>query len=379
MFRLALTMLTADKPKFYALIFAVASCVFLIAQQVSIFTGLMNRTTSQIKDVAPNMVWVMHPQTVYVDEVKPLADNDLERVRSVAGVESAVKLFKAFARISAPNGNFRLGILLGLDDATLLGAPGEMLLGSAADLKDPDALIIDDQGFRSLFPGRELAIGDMLELNDRKARIVGICKPRPPFQTFPVIYSKFSDAQSYIGRERRSMGFVLAKPLTGMSLEELAVRISAQTGLKAMPASRFAAATIWYYVGNTGIPVNFGLTISVAVLVGAIITGQTFYLFVLENLKPLAALKAIGAADGLLSRMILLQAGYVAALGIGLGIGLTAVFFEATGDIPHLRLFLFYWPTALGTSVLVMTITILVSIIAVRKVTRVEPGIVFKG
>ena len=134
MYRLALTMLTADKPKFYALIFAVASCVFLIAQQVSIFTGLMNRTTSQIKDVAPNMVWVMHPQTVYVDEVKPLADNDLERVRSVAGVESAVKLFKAFARVSAPNGNFRLGILLGLDDATLLGAPGEMLLGSAADL-----------------------------------------------------------------------------------------------------------------------------------------------------------------------------------------------------------------------------------------------------
>lgn len=379
MYRLALTMLTADRAKFFALIFAVASCVFLIAQQVSIFAGLMNRTTSQIKDVGYDKVWVMHPQTIYVDEVKPLADQDLERVRSVAGVQSAVRLFKAFARVTAPNGNFRLGILLGLDDATLTGVPSEMIMGDARDLRQPDAIIIDDQGFYSLFPGQPLALGGTLELNDRKARIVGICKPRPPFQTFPVIYSKFSDAAGYIGRERRSMGFVLATPTPGVSLEALSANIAAATGLKAMPAASFGWATIWYYIGNTGIPVNFGLTISVAIIVGAIITGQTFYLFVLENLKPLAALKAIGAADGLLTRMILLQAGYVAALGIGIGIGLTAFFFEATGDIPKLRLFLLHWPTVLGTSALVFTITFLVSTFAVRQVTRVEPGIVFKG
>lgn len=376
--RLALTMLTADRTKFLALVFAVASSVFLISQQVSIFNGLMNRTTSQIKDVASSLVWVMHPQTIYVDEIKPMNDAELARVRGVEGVDWAVRLYKGLARVSADNGRFRVGILLGLDDATLVGEPPVMLLGSTESLREPDALIIDDQGFEALFPGEKPAVGKMLELNDRKARIVGICKPSPAFQTFPIIYARYSDAIGFVGRERNSMSFVLAKPTQGLSLEALAQRIGARTGLKAQTAEAFGWSTIWYYIGNTGIPVNFGITIAVAILVGAAVAGQTFFLFVLDNLKPLAALKAIGATNLTLVRMILLQALYVAVLGLGIGIGTSAFFFWATSEIPKLRLFLLHWQTAVGTAILMLLITIGVSLFAVRRVLKVEPGLVFK-
>ena len=56
------------------------------------------------------------------------------------------------------------------------------------------------------------------------------------------------------------------------------------------------------------------------------ISGQTFYSFVLENLKHLGALKAMGASNGLISRMLLLQAWTVGFIGYGLGVGLTVAF-----------------------------------------------------
>ena len=376
---IALRMLMNDRAKFIALVFTIASATFLIAQQVSIFTGLMVRTTSQIIDTAPESVWVMHPGTIYVDEVKPVPDSAISEVRGITGVDSAVRHFRGLSRAVAPNGRFRVGILLGLDDQSLTGVPHAMLAGSVDALRQPDAIIIDDMGYESLFPGEPCQLGRTLELNDRRAVIVGICKPRPPFQTFPIIYAKYSDATRFVGRERNAVTFVLASPLPGVTLAELSRRIEAGTGYKGMPGRDFAWATVWYYVGNTGIPVNFGLTIITGIIVGAAVSGQTLFLFVLENLKAFAAFKAIGASDRRLVGMVMLQALTVGVLGFAIGIGMTALFFESTREIPKLRLFLLYAPVALGTGVVITGVAAAASLVAVRTVLRLEPGIVFKG
>ena len=73
----------------------------------------------------------------------------------------------------------------------------------------------------------------------------------------------------------------------------LAQRISAETGLKALTWSDFALATIGYYLKRTGIPVNFGITVALGFIVGAAVVGQTFYIFVTENLRQFGALKAM--------------------------------------------------------------------------------------
>ena len=63
----------------------------------------------------------------FIDDIKPLSENDLYRVRGVPGVEWAVRLYKGIARARLADGNFQQIILLGLDDATLVGAPREMI------------------------------------------------------------------------------------------------------------------------------------------------------------------------------------------------------------------------------------------------------------
>src|SRR5262249_27022576 len=158
-----------DRSKYLGIIFGVAFATLLMAQQMALFCGIMGRTTSQIKDVQEADVWVMDSKVRYVDESLGLGENDVQRVRGVPGVSWAVPFFRAPGRPRLPDGDFRQVTLLGIDDASLIGAPRDMVLGSVAALRRPDAIIIDEAGYRYVWPGQPLQLGKTLEINDRRA------------------------------------------------------------------------------------------------------------------------------------------------------------------------------------------------------------------
>jgi putative ABC transport system permease protein len=375
----ALKMLTGDRSKYYGLIFGIAFASMLMAQQTSIFCGLMLRTASQVRDMPGADVWVMDPNLKNVDEIKPLTDNDLYRVRSVPGVRWAVRLYKGVCRARCADGSYRTAVLLGLDDASLVGAPLEMLVGSVGDLRWPDGVIVDEAGYAYLWPGEPVQVGKTLEMNDHRAVVVGVCKASPPFQTFPVVYTRFSQVANFVPRERDTVSFVLAEAEPGIPPTELCDRIRGQTGLQALPRERLVWKTIWYYVGSTGIPVNFGITVALGFIVGTAVAGQTFYLFVLENLKHFGALKAMGVSNGRILGMILLQAAVVGTVGYGLGMGLATGFFVVTGNVTHLRGFFMPWQVMAGTAAAVALIVLLASVVSIRGVWVLEPAVVFRG
>jgi len=339
----------------------------------------MRRTTSQIMDVPDANLWVMDRKTQYFDEVKALTDDDLYRVRGVPGVEWAVPLFKGTPRAKAFDGNFRVVIMMGVDDSTLVGVPRNMVLGSVDALRQPDAVIIDRVGYEFFFPNQAYELGKTLELNDHRATVVGIYNSSAPFNNLPVFYSRYSQAINFVGRERNLLSFVLAKAAPGISDAEASRRIEAATGLRAATSSEFGWQTIWYYIHHTGIPINFGITIGIALIVGTIVAGQTFYIFTLENLKQFGALKAIGVTNWRITGMILLQALLVGVIGFSIGIGMTAAFFELTKNILDLRGFTLLWQIAAGTGATVLMIVILASLMSIRRVLVLEPAIVFRG
>jgi putative ABC transport system permease protein len=377
----ALRMLTGDRAKYLGLIFAIAFSTFLLENQSSIFAGIMKRTTSQILDVTDADIWVMDKKTLYVDEVKALTENDLYRVRGVPGVLWAVRLFKGQPRAKALDGTFRVVIIMGLDDSSLVGAPArdKMILGSVENLRQPDSVIIDRVGFKFLFPGQPLDLGGTLELNDHLVRIVGIAETSAPFATFPVMFSRYSQAIKFVGRERDQLSFVLAKPRPGVSVSELSDRIEKQTNLRAVSGSSFAWQTVFYYIRNTGIPVNFGITIAIALVVGAVVAGQTFYIFTIENLKQFGALKAIGVTNGRLVRMIALQALTVAAIGYSIGSGIAGVFFSITLHNDPTRGLVLLWQNMAGVAVTIFVVVLLASLLSIRRVLVLEPAVVFRG
>ena len=375
----ALRMLTGDRAKYFGLVFAIAFCTFLLENQTSIFANILRRTASQVLDVTDAEVWVMDPKTEYWDQTKPLKDTDLTRVRGVAGVGWAVRLFKGNPVARTPTGKFAASFLIGLDDATLAGAPRKMVLGSWQRLREPDSVVLDKAGYVLLFPGESLRLDRTLEMNDHRVTIVGISDASAPFASLPVMHTRYSEGVNFVGRERTQLSFIIARPAPGVSPGELTARIQAATGLRARTTREFMWDCVGYYMRNTGIPVNFGITILVALVVGTVVAGQTFYLFTVDNLKQFGALKAIGVTNARLMGMILLQAGSVGLLGFALGTGMAATFFELTLKKLATRGIVLMWQSVGITAACILFVVVVASILSIRRVLVLEPAAVFQG
>ena len=92
MLRLALKMLYGDVAKFVMLLGGLTFCALLMTQQSGVFCGLMRWTTSTLRNIKVP-IWVCDAKVEQVNEVVPLRDIEVNRVRSVEGVEWAVPLY----------------------------------------------------------------------------------------------------------------------------------------------------------------------------------------------------------------------------------------------------------------------------------------------
>lgn len=375
---IALRMLVGNPGKYLSMILGVGFASLLISQQASIFCGLMRLTASQIRDIRGANLWVMDPNVQFIDDVKPMSENDLYRVRGVPGVEWAVKLYKGLSRARLPDGSYQQTILIGLDDASLVGAPQNIFVGKLSDLRRPDAVIIDRHGAEQLWPDDPFRLGRTFEMNDRRAVVVGVCEASRTFQTFPIVYARYSQAIRFVPQERKVMSFILAQSSPDADPAEVARRIEKQTGLHAEQRDEFIWTTINYYMEKTGIPINFGITVLLGFMVGTAIVGQTFYLFTVENIRQFGTLKALGVGNLTLMRMIVLQAVVVGTIGYCLGVGAAALFGYVTESAARLAFFM-PWQVLAITGAAVLLIIVLSSLFSLRRVLSVDPATVFQG
>ncbi|MEY2680222.1 MAG: hypothetical protein RL661_453 [Pseudomonadota bacterium] len=381
---IALKMLMGDRGKYLGIVMGLTFASLIMTQQPAIFVGLMMRSYSFITDVGLPDIWVMDPKVQFIDDVKPMQDMELYRVRGIEGVEWAMPLYKGLIKARLANGNFQTCNVIGLDDATLIGGPPQMLEGRLEDLRRSDAVIIDKAGAVEKLgvPGPDgkpipLKVGDTLELNDRRAIVVGIAKTTRTFQSQPVVYTTYTRAMMYAPRERKLLSFILVKAKPGEDPKAVTERIRRSTDLAAYTQAEFQKLTYDYFMENTGIPINFGISVTLGFIVGAAIAGQTFYSFTMENLRQFGVLKAMGTSNWTLLRMILLQATLVGIIGYGLGVGLTSLFGWAMRNT--ILAFKFPWELLVFSGVGVTLICIFAALISIRKVIALEPAVVFKG
>lgn len=386
MFYVAFKMLVENRMKYLSIILGIAFSSFIMTQQPAIFLGLLSRTYSFIKDNNMPDIWVMDPTVKYVDDYKPLLFTDLYRVASVEGVKWAKPLYKGNIQARLSDGSFQNCSLIGIDDATLVGGPPEMIEGKLEDLRRSNSIIVsledskDKLANPSKMPGGKkepLKIGDTIELNDKYAVVVGIAKTTRTFQSQPIIYTRLTQAISFIPPQRNILNFVLVKAKDGQDLTHLAEKITNKTQLAAYTREGFIKRTVSYYLYNTGIPINFGISVLLGFLIGVAIAGQSFFNFTLENLKYFAVLKAMGASQKTLFLMILLQALIVGEIGYGLGIGGTCLFALTTQN--SLLAFKFPWQLLMFSTTGILLISFLSAAFSIRKVLNLEAAIVFKG
>jgi putative ABC transport system permease protein len=372
-YRVALKMLFRDRTKYFVLLGALTFSTLLMTQQASIFCGIMNWTTATLRNIrAP--IWVMDPKVLQVDDTKPLRDTDYTSVRSVPGVAWAVPIHYSLGKAKLPNGDFKSVYLIGLDSTSLIGHPTAILDGNLADIRKPGAIIVDklaNQRFGT-------KVGDVLELNDHEARVVAMVDAARSFSGLPYFYTTYERATQFAPQQRKLTSYVLTAALPGVDENELVKTISARTGLLAKTEAQFYWQTVDWYMHNTSIPLSFGITVMLGFLVGIAVCGQTFYAFVMENMRNLATLKAMGATNNVLAKMLLLQTLTMGGMGYGIGIGLASFFglliFTATPPP-------FYMApqVILLTFVLMIIICLFATFLGWRQVRNIEADIVFRG
>ena len=383
---LALKMLFGDTAKYLMLVAGLFLATFLIVQQASVFSGLMLWTTSTLKNVNVP-IYVVEERVEQVNEVNPLRDTDVARVRSVSAVRWAMPLYSGIQRVRIDDGSLKTVQLLGIDSASLVGAPARMLEGNLEDLRLPNTVVIDELASTRLAkdPKHPIKIGDRFEINDIEARVVGICLASRSFTGGPYIWTTYERALQYTPASRKMLSAVLAAPVEGMTPDAAAKEIMRTTGLRAYVNRGFGrnhddfnTSTVWWYVRNTGIPISFGTTVIIGFIVGTAISCQTFYAFVLDNLKHLGALKAMGMSNLRLSLMLLLQSATVGSIGFGIGLLFTSFFarWAITNQQPP---FYLSWQVPVVAFVVIQGICMVSALLGIIRLSLYEPAMVFRA
>ncbi|MEN9534975.1 MAG: hypothetical protein RLZ22_955 [Verrucomicrobiota bacterium] len=383
---LALKMLFGDTAKYLMLVAGLFLATFLIVQQASVFSGLMMWTTSTLKNVNVP-IYVVEERVEQVNEVNPLRDTDVARVRSVSAVRWAMPLYSGIQRVRIDDGSLKTVQLLGIDSASLVGAPTRMIAGNIEDLRLPNTVVIDELASTRLAknPKQPIKIGDRFEINDIEARVVGICLASRSFTGGPYIWTTYERALQYTPASRKMLSAVLAAPVDGMTPDAAAKEITRQTGLRAYVnvgfggnPNDFNTSTVWWYVRNTGIPVSFGTTVIIGFIVGTAISCQTFYAFVLDNLKHLGALKAMGMSNLRLSLMLLLQSATVGSIGFGIGLLFTSFFarWAITNQQPP---FFLSWQVPVVAFIVIQGICMVSALLGIIRLSLYEPAMVFRA
>src|SRR5215471_1288756 len=179
MLDLALKMLLGDKAKYIMLISGLTFASLLMTEQAAIFCGIMQWTGSTLDNVNVP-IWVVDPMVEQINDTEAMRDTDVSRVRSVEGVAWATPFYQGNLRTRMRDGSFKFVQLIGIDATTFAGAPTEIIKGKLEDLRLPNTVIVDQYGTEKLSrdPKNPISLSEIFEINDKEARVVGICKSR---------------------------------------------------------------------------------------------------------------------------------------------------------------------------------------------------------
>lgn len=379
MLLLALKMLIGNRASCLGVIFGIFLATLLISQQAAIFLGVVSRSYRIVSDVPKPDIWVMDPSTESEDKIRGMPDQYLSLVRSVAGVEWAEPIGFTNAPLATPSGKYEIALLYGISHADIIGSPSDMVVGTVEDLHREGGIIVDIYSANTTLATKgpndtmvPLKIGDVLEINNRRAVVVGLCKPTRGFFPQPIIFASYGEFLKFNPAMNNRMGFIVAKARPGVDVKELSARISTHSDMLALTSEQFRDRIVTYFL-KTGILLNFGLSVALGFIIGFSIAGQIFYIMTLDNLKYYALIKALGARQKVIFQMIILQAFVVGIIGFILGIGTTVLWGFVIKDTT--LAFMFPWELLAFTGLVVFIICMFTAGLSIHKVHKADPQI----
>jgi putative ABC transport system permease protein len=374
MWVLARKILLHDRVKFSVAAAGVSISVLLVLVQIGLYFGFMENASTLI-DNSKADVWVAARGTDNFDFAGPIDERMYYRVAQVPGVERAERMILAFGQFKLPDGGTQGVQVVGLDDGPRLLAPWNVVEGDVRQMKNVDGIVVDRTEFAKL---RIEAVGERREITQQRSRVVGLTEGIRSFTTSPFVFTNLDTARAYSNMPATALTYVLVKAAPGVDPGTLRDAIEARIPhVDAYTTPQISAWTREYWSSRTGVGAGFFMTAVMGVIVGLVVVGQILYNGTLEHLKEYGTLKAMGAANGAIVRVILYQALISAAVGFAVGGGLAVA---ARGGMASANLKVALSPELLGATALLTAVMCgVAALLSILKVLRLDPAVVFKG
>lgn len=401
-----------DIPRFLVAQAGIMFAVSLVTIQTGILNGF-SRSTSTLIDGSDADIWVGAQEMVNLQLTLPIPAGLVQQAQEVEGVAVAEAMITRTTTWRSPSGDISTVQIIGFDPASSLFNYGNLSEGRVEDLQQPYTVIPDQANRASIHVSQ---VGDRASIGSLPARVVGFTRGTQSIASSPYVFTSLKNANAYLNAaytsttscrlqdgqlicsnlfertinpdsvpEPRTLSptdvitYVLVKAEPGTNLADLKRRLEqALLGTKAYTKTEMSQITQKYWVQRTGIGFVLGLGATVGIIVGMVIVGQILYSSVADHIREFGTLKAMGASDWVIYRIIIEQALWMAVLGyipsVALCLGLGAWTFATQGIT-----ILITPVTAVGILGITVGMCVTSALFAIQKVTHVDPAIVFKA
>ncbi len=370
---LARKILFHDRIKFAVASAGVSISVLLVLVQMGMYQGFMHNASNLI-DHSPADIWVTGEANENFDFAAPIDERAYYRVAEVPGVAHAERMILMFGQFKLPEGGNQGVQVVGIEPNGRLMQPWNVIEGDPRRIAEIDGITVDRTEFGKL---RIDAIGERREISGHRAEVVALTTGIRSFTTSPFVFTNLDSARLYTSMPAGSLSYVLVDAAPGVDVEELRDRIGALPHVDAYTGAEMSERTQEYWSSRTGVGTGFFTNAVLAVIVGLVVVGQILYNGTLEHIREYGTLKAMGARNSAIVRVILYQALITAAVGFLLG-GVLSLGARAALASNHLTVDLSPG-LALATALLTAGMCSAAALLSVFKVMRLDPATVFKG
>ena len=365
-----------DRIRFLVTLTGIVFALVLIIIQFGLFLGFTTTTSNNI-DHSGADIWIVFHGVGYFDTGRMFSERKFYEVLSVPGVRQAEKYIQNFAYWKKPDGGVENVQVIGFHPGSGLGEPWNIVEGNVLDVKLEDGVIVDELYKEKLGVSK---IGDRVEIGDHRARVVGFTHGIRSFTTSPFVYTSFKNALNYTRPEAREdqLAYILVTVAPGVRSREVLESLRARlTDVDIYTREEFSRRTRFYWMFTTGAGLAVLTAALMGLVVGVAVVAQTIYAATMDHIREYGTLKAMGATNGYLYRVLIEQAVWSAVLGYAFA--MFAAHFIVQGSEKGGALILM--PPAMKIAMLVLAVfmCIAAALVSINKVTRLDPAMVFRG
>lgn len=371
---LAIRNLLHDRVRLVVTLTGIVFSVVLSGIQLGLFVGFRHATSDLIR-MSDADIWVRSRGVTHLEAAVPFSEQTKYRVLAMPGVAAAEEYIVNFSGWKRPDGAEEGILLIGLEPTATMGRPWGLVEGRVEDLMQPDAAIVDELYRDKLGVER---VGDVAEIRGHRVRVVGFTRGIRTFTTAPPVFVSYRNALAYLNLADDRTLFVLVRSQSRFAAAAVAERITAtvpDVDARVTPEWRSQQESYWMF--GTGAGITVLIAAGLGMLVGVVVVAQTIYAATVDHLKEYGTLKAMGAANRYIYRVIGQQALISACVGYAAGMGIALV--VSAASLQGTTAILLPWPLVSGLAVATVGMCLIASIVSINKATRIDPAMVFRN